>query len=107
MLLYETTDSRFADLAVSALLEADIPAYRVGNGYVEPYSGSHRGLPTESQVCIYIERDRDARQANEILIKLGAVADTPTRLPPLRYLIPLIIVIVALGVLIAEKWEAS
>ena len=96
-LLYETTDSRFADLAVSALLEAEIPAYRVGKGYLEPYSGPHRGLPTESQVCIYIERERDARQANEILLKLGAVADAPSRFPKLRYLIPLIVVIVARG----------
>ena len=84
-LLYETTDSAFADRALSALQDAEIGCYKTGRGYTEP--GSHlRGLPTESQVCIYIEQDADYARANDILIKLGAVIDAPPSSTALRYL---------------------
>ena len=46
-LVYETTDTDFADRAL------------------------------EAQVCIYIERDTDFSEANRILISLGAVEERP------------------------------
>ena len=80
-LVYETTDTDFADRAVEALREADIPCHRIGRGYSNRSAHPGKGF-TEDQVCIYIERDSDYAQANQILLGIGAVADEPVRLPP-------------------------
>ncbi len=83
-LLYETTDPDFADRAVTALGEADIPCYPIVHGLSD--------LP-HTAVSIYIERDTDYTEANRILISLGAAVEQP---PP-AWLISLIMLLAALG----------
>jgi len=78
-LIYETTDTEFADRAIEALRAADVPCYRTGHGYTAEAQHMGRGF-SEDQVCLYIERDTDWARANEILIGLGAVTERP--LPP-------------------------
>ena len=78
-LVYETTDTDFADRAIEALRAADVPCYRTGLGYHEQAAATGR-VWSEAQVCIYIERDTDYARANELLVGLGAVTEKP--LPP-------------------------
>jgi hypothetical protein len=77
LLVYETTDPEFAEQALSAMREQSIPCYRVGHGYSNASAAFARGVPTESQICLYIERDGDYVAANRILISLGAVVEKP------------------------------
>jgi hypothetical protein len=73
--VYETTDPEFAEKALAAMREHSIPCYRVGHGYSNAFAAFTRGLPTESQICLYIEQDSDYVAANRILIGLGAVVE--------------------------------
>ena len=77
-LVYETTDPDFADRVVSAMRAHHIPCYRVGSGYRDR-EYHFPGLPTESQVCIYIEHDHDVAAANRVLIEHGAIVEKPLR----------------------------
>jgi len=107
VLIYETTDSKFAARAVSALEAAGIAAYKTGTGYSDAFHGPM--LPTESQVCIYIEQETDAGRANEILLKLGAVPEESVGVVLERYKILVVIaalVALAVGVLIAANWNS-
>ena len=79
-LVYQTTDTDFANRALDAFAEAGIPGHRIGRGYSDSSSYPGKGA-SEDQVCIYIERDTDSRRANDILLKLGAVRQQPLRLP--------------------------
>lgn len=100
-LVYETTDEDFANRAVAALQEADISSYRVGHGYRND-SAQPCGLPTESQICIYIERDTDHAEANRILISLGAVVENP---PPRWLIAGLIMVAAIVAIWVAAAWN--
>jgi hypothetical protein len=107
VLIYETTDSKFAARAVSALEAAGIAAYKIGTGYSENFHGPM--LPTENQICIYIEQETDAGRANEILLELGAVPEEPLGVVLERYKALVVIaalVALALGVLIAANWNS-
>jgi len=102
-LIYETTDPDFADGAVRALQRADIPCYRVGHGYTSAAADLGRAA-TESQICIYIERDTDYAEANRILVSLGAAPETS---PP-AWLIGLIMLTAALIALwVAMGWTQA
>jgi hypothetical protein len=92
LLIYETTDTDFADTAIEALAGAGISSHRTGRGYSSSSAHPGKGF-TEDQVCIYIESESDFRAANDILIKLGAVVDQPPRLPSRRviFLVALIL----------------
>ena len=96
MLICESADSDFAELAVETLKEAGIDAYATG--------GSLPGGSSPT-VCIYIRDSADSRKANEILIKLGAVADDPDRLPPKWVFAILAIAAAVLAVWIASVWK--
>jgi hypothetical protein len=105
MLVYETTDTSFANRAIDALRRADIPCYRVG-------SGSGDGSPMnllmalgESRICIHIEQASDYRRANEILIALGAAREEPLRLPSPRGVRIAIILTVVITICIALIWS--
>jgi hypothetical protein len=101
--VYETTDTDFANRAIEAMRDADIPCYRVGHGYSNSAQYVGRGF-SENQVCIYIERDTDYAQANEILVKLGAVTESPG-LPPKLVFVLLLFVAVVLGTWVALQWK--
>ena len=96
MLIYETDDSGFADLAVETLKEAGIDAYATG--------GSLPGGSSPT-VCVYIRDAANSPKANEILIKLGAVKEDPDGLPHKWVIAVLAIAAVALAVWIASAWK--
>ena len=96
MLIYETDDSGFADLAVETLKEAGIDAYVTG--------GSLPGGSSPT-VCVYIREAADSAKANEILRKLGAVTGGPDRLPPKWVFVALAVAAVVLAVLITRVWK--
>jgi len=100
-LVYETTDTDFADRALEAMREAHIPCYRTGHGYQTEAWYSARGS-SESQVCIYIERDTDFSEANRILISLGAVEERPL---PLRLIFALLLVAAIVAIWAALAWN--
>lgn len=102
-LVYETTDPDFADRAITAFREADISCHRLGQGYHDDAAHLY-GLPTESQISIYIERDTDYMEANRILISLGgAVVE---RSPPLWIVLGLIAVAAIVAILAAVAWAS-
>jgi len=93
-LVYETTDTDFANRALEAMREAGIPCYRTGRGWSSNTTYPGKGF-TEDQVCLYIENDTDYVQANQILIRLGAVVEQPPRLPSKAALFLMAIVVAA------------
>jgi hypothetical protein len=103
LLVYETTDTDFANRAIDALREADIPCYRVGTTFGDASPVTQLQALGESQVCIYIERDSDFRQANDILLRLGAAVEEP--LPAGRIVRIAVILIVAIATVIALMWS--
>jgi hypothetical protein len=96
VLIYETADSGFADLAVETLKENGVDAYSTG--------GSLPGGSSPT-VCIYIRDVSDSPKANEILIKLGAVKGDPDRLPPKWVFAVLAVAAVALALWITRVWK--
>jgi len=96
VLVYETADSGFAELAVETLEEEGIDAYATG--------GSLPGGSSPT-VCIYIRNAADFPKANEILLKLGAVKNDPDRLPPKWVFAVLAIVAVILALWITSVWK--
>lgn len=103
-LVYETTDPDFADRAIEAMRDADIPCYRTGRGYSNQVQYPGRGF-SEDRICIYIERDADYAQANEILITLGAVTDDPERFPPKWVLALFAVIAVLIAFWITSEWK--
>lgn len=87
LLLYQTSDPKFADRAVEALREAGISCYRVGTGAERLHMVIGRW--TDSLITIYATGKVDPRRASQVLIELGAVVEQPFRLPN-RWLIALI-----------------
>src|ERR1700740_3496196 len=75
VLLYQTSDPRFADRALEALQQADISCYCTGTGYAELHPGLN--LDLVSGVCIYIRNAQDYRRANDLLVELGAAVEAP------------------------------
>jgi hypothetical protein len=102
-LVYETTDTTFADRAIEAMRAADISCYRIGRGYSNSSAYPGKGL-TEDQVCLYIETDTDYARANAILIELGAVTDDPRLLPKWVWGL-FAVVAVVIGLWIASEWK--
>jgi hypothetical protein len=99
-LIYETTDPEFADRAIAALTRAGIDARRVGRGYSSNSVYPGKGF-TEDQVGIYIDNESDFRSANDILIQLGAVVETPPKLPSRRVIFLVVLILAA-----ASFWMA-
>ena len=97
-LVYETTDPEFAARAITAMEEADIPCYQVGHGYAS--NAAH--IATESQICLYIERDTDFTEANRILVNLGGVVEEP---PPRWAVVAFLMVAAAVAVWVAMAWS--
>ena len=99
-LVYETPDRAFAERAVQAMRDGHIACYHVAPEYSRLY------VPKgEAQICVYIENDSDYAQANEVLVKLGAATDEPTKLPPTWVLCLGAALIVALGCWVALEWK--
>jgi hypothetical protein len=57
VLIYQTSDPRFAERAVQALQQAEIPCYRTGTGYAELHTGLNLDLSTGRSPC-----DRTGRE---------------------------------------------
>jgi hypothetical protein len=87
-LIYQTSDPKFADRAIEALLKAGIPCYRTGRGTAR--LNATIGRWTDDQVCIFVRHQSDCRRANEQLIKLGAYVDRPKKLPS-RWIVAIVI----------------
>ena len=68
-LVYETTDTDFANRALDAFAEAGIPGHRIGSGRSNSAGYIGKGA-SDNQVCIYIESDTDFRRADDILLRL-------------------------------------
>jgi hypothetical protein len=100
LLIYETSDPVFADRAIEALQAAGISCYRTGRGVRE--LNATIGRWTDDKVCIYIRQESDVRQANEILIGLGAAVDKPLRLPSPWVLALVAAILVVIAVLSAK-----
>ena len=103
LLVYETTDTDFANRGIEALRGAAIPCYRLGTAFADGSPVTQLRALGESQVCIYIERDSDFRQANDILLGLGAAVEEP--LPSGRIVRIAVILIVASATLIVLVWS--
>lgn len=93
-LIYETTDSDFAESCVQALANADVSAFRTGGA-----------LPGGSDftICIYIHDPSQYQEANEVLIKLGAVINSGPTLPS-RTIIVLMVAVMLLFAVIVATW---
>jgi hypothetical protein len=102
LLLYQTSDPAFANRALEALQDAEIPCYRTGEGYWS-IPTARRDLGTG--ICIYIEREADYQAANEIIVKLGAAVDVPIRLPSRRVVFIVVFVVTVIAVLVAFNWR--
>jgi hypothetical protein len=100
LLLYETSDPKFATTAIGALSEAGIPCYKIGEGAVELHASLGRW--TDHNICIFVERQQDYSRANRILIGLGAVVSGPTRLPR-PWVIALIVAALVVMALLAAQ----
>lgn len=104
ILLYQTTDGRFADRAIEALVAAGIQCHRWGP--TTPGDGSFRGR-SGAVASIYIERDGDYCDANKVLIELGAARETPSRLPAVWILrvaiLTLLVLVVGYAVVLIRR----
>jgi hypothetical protein len=100
VLIYQTSDSKFADRAIEGLRKAGISCYRIGRG--TPDLNATIGRWTDDQVSIYIEREGDARRANDILIQLGGTLEEPFRLPN-RWVLALLAAILTVLVILSVK----
>jgi hypothetical protein len=101
ILVYQTSDPRFADKAVEAMTRAGVSAFRTGSGYADLRPGIRQDL--SSGVCIYIERQEDYARANEILRDLGAAPDEPINLPSRRVLFILALIAAAVAIYVATS----
>jgi hypothetical protein len=79
VLLYQTSDTKFADRAIEALQHAGIPCYRLGSGFSDDPLVSQRDLGLG--ISIYLRRDKDYSKANSIIVELGAVVEPRITLP--------------------------
>ncbi len=97
MLIYETSDSGFADSVIDALRQADIECYRTGGAslYAEMES-----LPT---VCIHIRDAGDFQRANEILVQQGGAVDRPVRISPLVIMAVIVVAVLLAAWIVAAR----
>ena len=100
LLVYQTSDPAFADRAIEAMREVDIPCYRTGRGAAN--LNASIGRWTDDVVSIFIQREEDVRRANDILVKLGAAAEEPLRLPN-RWVVALLAGLLVVLVLLSLK----
>ena len=104
VLLYQTFDPDFAERAVEALTKAGIASRHSGTAFAALYSGQMGDLGRE--VCVFIEHESDYCHANEILIKLGAAIDTPTKLPSRAVVLGIAITLgIVIALLVASNWK--
>lgn len=103
ILVYQTSDARFADKAVEAVGQAGIDSFRTGSGYVDLRSAVRHDL--SSAICIYIRRQEDYSRANQILRDLGAVVDEAVKLPPRRVLFLLAFVAAVIALVVTLNWR--
>ena len=101
VLVYETSDPRFADRAVEAMTQAGISCFRTGSGYADLRPGIRQDLA--SSVRIYIKRHEDYQRANAILRELGAALDEPVKLPSRRVLFVLALIATVVATVIATS----
>ncbi len=93
-LIYETTDNNFANSCVQGLSDAGIAAFRTDGT-----------LPGGSDfiICIYIHDPSQYQEANEVLVKLGAVINSGPTLPS-RTIIVLMVAVMLLFAVIVATW---
>jgi len=96
--IYQTSDPDFADRAIRGLRDAGIACYQLDQG--APTLNASIGRWTDDQISIYIEREADGRVASDILLKLGASAKQPVRLPN-RRMLALVVAVLAVLVLLS------
>jgi hypothetical protein len=101
LLVYQTSDPRFADKAIDTMEAAGIPCFQTGHGWVDlQLTRQYLG----EGICIYIRDEKDAPRANAILIELGAVVEQPVKLPSQRVLVLVTALITALVIYVATHW---
>lgn len=94
-LIYETTDSDFAERAVEALLEAQIQCYCTGISYSKNY------VPKgQAPLCIFITDDNAYSKASGILLGLGAAPDQAAKIPT-RWVVVLVVLVAFAMVVLA------
>lgn len=95
MLIYETSDSAFADSVIDSLRRADIDCYRTGGALL--YTES---LPT---VCIHIRDAGDFQRANEILVEQGGAVDQPVRISPLLIMAAIVVAVLVAAWIVGAR----
>ena len=103
LLVYQTSDPRFADNAIEAMVAADIPCFQTGRGYIDIRPGVRQDLG--GGICIYIRNSQDSERANKILVELGAAVDTPIKLPSKRALFLVTAAITVVAIYVAANWK--
>ena len=103
VLVYQTSDPRFADLAIEAMTQAGIPCFKTGQGYVEMIPAAVRDLG--NGICIYIRDPSDTQRANSILVGLGAAIETPPRRPSQRVIFLIAVILAVIAIYVATQWK--
>jgi hypothetical protein len=103
LLVYQTSNPRFADKAIEAMLAADIPCFQTGRGWIDIRPGVRQD--PGGGICIYIRYSQDSRRANAILIELGAAVDAPIRAPPKRVLFLVTVAVTAPAIYVVTHWK--
>ncbi len=103
ILIYQTSDPRFAERVVEALQQAEIPSYRTGSGYAELHAGLNQD--STAGVCIYVRKAEDYQRANELLIELGGAVQEPIAPPWARAIFILVAVALVLAAVVALDWK--
>jgi hypothetical protein len=101
VLVYQTSDPRFADRAIQAMTQANISCFQTGRGWIDLNTVVRQDLG--GGICIYIRDAADAPRANEILIELGAVVETAPKLPSPRVIFFIVLVTALIAMYIAMQ----
>jgi hypothetical protein len=99
VLVYETSDPDFANRAIEALNQADIPSFKTGTGYRDLRPGLRQDLG--NTICLYIRRQVDYARANAILIRLGAYVERPPELRVRKSMLVLVGALIAVVLFVA------
>ena len=103
ILLYQTSDPKFADHVITELKKKNILCHQTGSGVNN--LNANVGNWTDHQISIYISNNKDYRRANETLIALGASVEKPIKLPSRGVLVLIVLAIALLIVAIATNFK--
>lgn len=101
VLVYQTSDPRFADAAIEAMTQAHIACFKTGQGYIDMNPAVVRDLG--NNICIYIRDPSDIVRANSILVSLGAALQASPKLPSQRVIFLIVVILAAIAIYVATS----